>query len=297
MKQAPKSDVRAHLGLLLVQMCFASQAVESKWAMMPQAMGGAGMSPFGVAMWRMVGAAVLFQIASWVTRAQIPKPSDQLKLAGLSLLGIVLNQMLFLKGLQRTTPATAALLAVTIPVSTFAISAVLGRERFQLRSVAGLVCAALGIVALTGVREVDTGAGMIALNCTFYGAYVVFSRSLVQRLSAFTVVTWIFTWGAILFAPLGVRPMIEMMQSAHSWGLVFLVYVVVVPTVMAYWINAWALGRTSASLVTIYVLLQPLFAAALAYLQLGTPLAANFALAAVLVTAGLVLVAYRPMRR
>jgi drug/metabolite transporter (DMT)-like permease len=259
--------------------------------------GGAGMTPYGVAMWRMLGATVFFQLVSVVLRKPVPGLRDQMKLAGLSLLGIVINQMLFLKGLQKTTPGTAALLAVTIPASTFAISALVGRERPTVRSLLGLGCAALGVLVLTGVRRVDEGALLIAVNCSFYGAYVVFSRSVVQRLTAFTVVTWIFTWGTVLFAPLGLRPMTQMVQDAHGWGALFLVYVVIVPTVIAYWINAWALGRTSASLVTIYVLLQPLLAAALAYLQLGTPLVPNFILAGALVTAGLVLVAFRPTQR
>jgi drug/metabolite transporter (DMT)-like permease len=291
--QATSRGWTAHAGLLIVQLCFASQAVESKWAMMPIVAGGAGMPPYGVAMWRMLGATVFFQLLSVVMRKAVPGLRDQAKLAGLSLLGIVLNQMLFLKGLQKTTPATAALLAVTIPASTFAISALVGRERPTVRALLGLLCAGLGVLVLTGIRTVDEGALLIAVNCSFYGAYVVFSRELVQRLSAFTVVTWIFTWGMVLFAPFGVGPMTAMVQTAHGWGVLFLVYVVLVPTVIAYWINAWALGRTSASLVTIYVLLQPLIAAALAYAQLGTPLVANFMLSGALITAGLVLVAAR----
>jgi drug/metabolite transporter (DMT)-like permease len=281
----------SHVALLVVQMCFASQAVESKWAMLPRVSGGAGMSPLGVAMVRMLGACIFFQLLARFRGLAVPVWRDHAKLIGLSILGIVLNQLLFLKGLQRTSPATAALLAVTIPAATFAISALLGREKPSVRGLLGLLCAALGVLTLTGVRSVDEGARLIAVNCTLYAAYVVFSRSMVKRLGAIVIVTWIFTWGALLFAPLGAKPMLELVQGADRMGYLFIGYVILVPTILAYWLNAWALGRTNASLVTMYVLLQPLFAGVLGYLQLRLPLAENFGTALVLVTLGLLLVA------
>jgi drug/metabolite transporter (DMT)-like permease len=289
--------VLTHGGLFIVQACFASQAVESKWAMMPLLQGGAGMSPFGVAMVRMLGACTFFQIAAKVLRLPVPGFRDQAKLAGLSLMGIVLNQILFLTGLTYTTPATAALLAVTIPVATFAISAALGRERPTLRSVLGLFCAATGVFALIGFRKVDAGARLIAINCVFYAAYVVLSRETVKRLSAMVAVTWIFTWGALMFAPFGIMPLIAVVQAATPMHWLFLAYVVLVPTVLAYWLNAWALGRTNASLVTAYVLLQPIMAAGLGYVQLHIPLAPNLGIAGALVTLGLALVSIRPKVR
>jgi drug/metabolite transporter (DMT)-like permease len=285
--------VLTHGGLFIVQACFASQAVESKWAMMPLLQGGAGMSPFGVAMARMLGACTFFQIAAKVLRLPVPGFRDQAKLAGLSLMGIVLNQLLFLTGLTHTTPATAALLAVTIPVATFAISAALGREKPTVRSVMGLACAAAGVFTLIGIRAVDEGARLIAINCVCYAAYVVLSRETVKRLSALVAVTWIFTWGALMFAPFGVMPLITVVRAATPMHWLFLVYVVLVPTVLAYWLNAWALGRTNASLVTVYVLLQPIMAAGLGYVQLHIPLAPNLGTAAVLVTLGLALVSVK----
>jgi drug/metabolite transporter (DMT)-like permease len=45
-----------------------------------------------------------------------------------------------------------------------------------------------------------------------------------------------------------------------------LAYAVIFPTVVAYFLNLWALKRAPASLVAIYVLAQPLIAAALAAL-------------------------------
>ena len=46
-------------------------------------------------------------------------------------------------------------------------------------------------------------------------------------------------------------------------------YIILVPTVGAYYLNAWALERVAASTVAVYIYLQPLIAFALAPLVLG----------------------------
>jgi drug/metabolite transporter (DMT)-like permease len=57
--------------------------------------------------------------------------------------------------------------------------------------------------------------------------------------------------------------------------------------------NAWALARSSATLVTIYIYLQPLIAGLLAWVQLGHTLSRNAGVAAVLILVGLGVVASR----
>src|SRR4029079_11956993 len=102
-----------------------------------------------------------------------------------------------------------------------------------------------------------------------YSAYIVLSRGVIRRLGAFTVVTWLFTWAALLFSPMGALSLVHDAPSftARGWG--FLAYIVIVPTILAYVANAWALGRSSPSLVTVYIYMQPLITAVLAWVQLG----------------------------
>jgi drug/metabolite transporter (DMT)-like permease len=292
-ERTPLSGWKTHAALLAVQVAFASQAVESKLAMMPRAAGGEGMAPQAVAMVRMIGALLFFQ--GWSVARKLPRPSlrDHARLAGLSLLGIVVNQMLFLAGLARTTPSTAALLSVTIPVATAALSILFRKEAFSSRTVLGLVVAGSGVVTLTGVRDVDRGALLITVNCFCYAAYLVFSRDVIQRLGAFTVVTWVFTWGAVLFAPVGLMPLARMLPELTPRGLAFVAYVIAIPTILAYLLNAWALGKSNPTLVTVYIHLQPVLAALLAYFQLGYPVSAKMGIAAVLIAAGVVVVSTR----
>jgi drug/metabolite transporter (DMT)-like permease len=287
-------DLRVHAALVVVQVAFASQAVEGKVLMGPSSAGGEGVSPFAVAMVRMLGAAVFFQAFTRATGTLRPATRrDHGWLAVLSILGIVLNQALFLVGLRMTSPVNVALLSVTIPLFTAAIAVAFGHERASWRLGIGLATSIAGVVWLTGVGSLDRGVLVVLANCVSYSAYIVLSRATIQRLGTLTVVTWIFTWGALLFAPLG---MPDLFAGAASWtprGWGFLAYIVAMPTIVAYLCNAWALERSTPTLVSIYIYVQPVLAALLAWLQLGITVSERLALAAVVIAAGVTLVATR----
>jgi len=70
-------------------------------------------------------------------------------------------------------------------------------------------------------------------------------------------------------------------------------YVVLVPTVGAYYLNAWALMRVSPSTVATYIYLQPLIAFGLAPLVLGEKANARTLVACVLIFAGVGVVTKR----
>jgi drug/metabolite transporter (DMT)-like permease len=286
--------VRVHAALLVVQVAFASQAVEGKIAMGPRVAGGEGISPFAVAMVRMLGATVFFQGFTRATGTlKTTTRRDHFVLAGLSILGIALNQTLFLVGLRMTSPMNAALLSVTIPVFTAAMAVGLGQERASVRLGVGLVTSIVGVVSLTGIHRVDLGALVVVANCVAYSAYIVLSRETIRRLGSLTVVTWIFTWGAILFAPIGMR---DLALGAPEWtprGWMFLAYIVALPTIVAYLCNAWALERSNATLVSIYIYVQPVLAGLLAWAQLGQTPSERLLVASALIAVGVGIVATR----
>jgi drug/metabolite transporter (DMT)-like permease len=290
-----KDTWKVHVSLWIVQVAFASQAVEGKLAMSSAARGGGGVDPVALAMTRMAGAAVFF-LAFTRLRGALARTTtrDKLALAGLSVLGITLNQTLFLVGLHQTSSTAASLLSVTIPVFTATIAVMFRVERASPRLVSGLFLAVVGVVVLTGVRAIDRGAAIVTLNSICYSSYIVLARRIIQRLGALTVVTWIFVFGALSFAPLGAPALVANAAHWSERSCVLVAYIVVVPTIVAYSCNAWALGRSTPSLVTIYVSVQPVLAALLAWAQLGQPITARLVAAAAFILAGVAVVVTRP---
>ncbi len=310
--RAPKSSPMptagaTHAALLVVQFAFASQAVLAKIAMSARDAGGESVIPEALAMMRMLGGAVFFQVLLALRRgpeARDPGAAarrgsggltrkDHLVLAGLSIVGIALNQTLFLVGLRWTSPFAVSLLGATIPVFTAGLSIAFRKESFAWRTALGIALALSGVLWLSGRGAIDKGAVLVSLNSLSYAAYVVLSRDIVLRLGAVRVVAWIFTYGAILFAPLGVGPMLAQVPELSMRGALLVGYIVLVPTILAYSLNAWALGRSSATLVTIYIYLQPLIAGVLAHLLLGEGVSPRAGVAALFILSGLTVVVMR----
>src|SRR2546423_8251083 len=94
---------------------------------------------------RVLGASIAFLILQRTLgrRRKIEK-KDYARLALYSLLGVVLNQFLFVKGLSLTTVINATLLGTTIPVFTLLVSITLGYDRLTLRKALGISLAAAG---------------------------------------------------------------------------------------------------------------------------------------------------------
>ncbi len=65
-----------------------------------------------------------------------------------SLLGVVVNQLIFVKGLSLTTVINATLLGTTIPVFTLLVSIAFRYDRVSLRRIAGITLAACGVIYL-----------------------------------------------------------------------------------------------------------------------------------------------------
>ncbi|HVY45967.1 MAG TPA: DMT family transporter [Minicystis sp.] len=279
-----------HVVLANVQVAFASLAVEGKIAM-----NRYGVSPAALAMTRIAGGAAVFMtlhLASGSPRLRSIR--DAAELALLAVFGIVLNQALFLAGLSRTQPMSATLLVATIPVFVASIAAATGREPLTRRTAAGIAVAFSGVFVLTGFAFPARGDLLVLLNALSYATYVVFAKGALERLGTATVVAWVFTFGAVLFAPFGGA---ALLREAPAWpapALLLVGFIVLVPTVVAYSGSAWALERAPSTLVAVYVYLQPLVTATLAWIQLGTPPEARSGVAAGLILLGVTIVATAP---
>ena len=254
---------------------------------------------------RVFGGAVAFLILSRsLRRIAVGRRSDYLKFALYGLLGVALNQLLFIKGLSLSTVINANLLGTMIPVFTLAGSVLLGRESFSPRVAAGLAVAAAGAAYLVNPFGADfsksstAGNLLLVANAFFYGLYIAISQDAIRRYGALTVITWMFVMANVVTLPVGLYSLRDVQLAsigAHVW--LALLYIVAVPTVLTYYLNAWALGRVEPSVVAVYIYLQPLIALALAPLLLGERPGARTFVAAALIFAGVGIVTIRRRSR
>ena len=89
---------------------------------------------------------ILLGLAYWLER-KIPAKKDWPYLALLGFLGVFLNQILFLNGLNWTTASNASILMPSIPVFASLTAAILGIERLNFKKSLGIGLAVAGALA------------------------------------------------------------------------------------------------------------------------------------------------------
>ena len=287
-----------HLALVAVQLLFGSWPIAGKIALRV-------LPSTGLVALRVGGAAVIFLILqSAMRRARITRKKDYVWLALCSLLGVVLNQFLFVKGLSLTTAINATLLGTTIPVFALLVSILAGNDQFSIRKATGIILAASGVIYLVDPlrtefsRETTLGNLLIVANSFSYGAYIALSKDLLKRYGALTVITWIFVFGSVGTIPVGSFTLAAApLESAGAEVWLAVLYIILAPTVGAYYLNAWALARVEPSTVAIYIYLQPLIAFTLAPLILNERWNSRTWIASALIFAGVAVVTLRARSR
>jgi drug/metabolite transporter (DMT)-like permease len=283
-----------HLALAAAQTGFALFPTLGKLAL-------ASMPPLPLSALRVTFAALLLESIRRLSRAESLEPGDHRRVFLYGLLGISLNQVLFILGLSMTTAINTTILTATIPAFTLGVAVILKREALTASAAVGVLLASAGALVLVNVQNFDwhsryvRGDLLLLGNALSYSLYLVLSRPILAHYRVLTIVSRVFVYGAppiliftlpalLRFSPAAVTPI--------SWAS--LAGVVLVCTVVPYVLNSWALARTGASQVAVYVFLQPLIAATLAIVVLKETLTLRTVVAGLLILAGLAVSVARP---
>ena len=288
---ADRPSERALLGaLVLVQVLFGGLGVAAKLVF-------PFMDPLALALCRLAaGAAILFALERALVRSPMPRGRDLAAFALFALLGVTLNQGLYLAGLARTTATHAILLVATIPAFTLLIAVLLRRERTTWLTVAGLAVSFAGVVVLISGSGVGLGGAslvgdlMVAANALSYSVYLVVSRPALERHDPLTLVSWVFLLGTVEMGLVALPALLDADWAAMTpvgWGA--FAYVILCGSVLTYGLNTWALRHVTASRVASFVYLQPVVGAFLAWLILDEPLGWRVLAAGGLILAGVAL--------
>jgi drug/metabolite transporter (DMT)-like permease len=282
-KSVPPS---VHAALIAVQVMFASLSTVGKLVLRE-------LSPAALITARVLLATTVLLVGRLILDARNGRervaPRDLLELAVHAFFGVTANMLIFIEGLQRTTATNAVVIGTTIPVFTVAVAVILRREAATPLKVLGLVVAFGGAMVIVGWQRFDTRTGqllgnlLIVANSLSFSIYLVISRRLLARYRPLTVVTWTFVFGTLGILPFGARQLVAEVPSLSAGAWLAIGYIALFPTVGTYFLNVFALKRAPASLVAIYIYLQPVVGALLAAAKLHErPSPATFAGAALI---------------
>lgn len=190
------------------------------------------------------------------------------------------NQLLFLIGLNRTSPAHSAWILSTCPIFVLLIAARMGLERITFAKVIGMTLALGGVCYLAGQASARPGAPMAQATLTgdvvtalagiLFSFFAVYGKKATEAYSSITVNGISYMGGGLLLAPIILwrAPAFPFAQITAA-GWCSLVYMAAFPSVVCYLIYYHALTRVSASRVTAFIYLEPVIATLLAVGFLG----------------------------
>jgi drug/metabolite transporter (DMT)-like permease len=246
---------------------------------------------------RIVGAAGLLLVVAKILGRRFPRaPRDLALLALYSLFGVAINQVCFVEGLARTTVTHSAIMNTLIPAWTLLFAVLLGRERMSTQKALSLLLAIAGVFLVIRPERASfssatfVGDLLTMANSMSYSFFLVISKRMMHRVDAVAATAVMFAFGALPIALYGGGTLAGMALSAVSpaawaWGA----FIVLFPTVGAYVLISWTLARAEASLVALFVYLQPLIASFLGVVFQGEELSLRTIAGAGLIFAGVYL--------
>jgi drug/metabolite transporter (DMT)-like permease len=228
-------------------------------------------------------------------------PRDALgPLALMGFVGVALHQLLQAYALRLTSAVSTGWLVGLIPVWSALLAAVLLRERFGPRKIAGLVVGFAGAVLV--VTHGDFGAGLLSLPSTRgdllvlastlnWAVYSVMGHATIRRLGPTRATAGAMLMGWLMLAPVFVASAgwsDYARLSPSGWGA--LLFLGLAASGLGYLFWYGALERVETSRVAALLYLEPLVTLAAAVVLIGEPVGLATVVGGLTVMGGVVLV-------
>jgi drug/metabolite transporter (DMT)-like permease len=289
----------AHLSLLAANIIYGLNYSIAK-AVMPD-----HIKPFALVSLRSISAAALF----WITSLFIPKEpvnrKDLLFLFSCSFFGVVINQTLFLVGLDMTTPVNSSIILSTNPIFAFIFAALILKEKITFLKGTGLAIGLSGVLLLilqNGVPDLGSstflGDIFSMVNTISWAFYTVIIKKMLEKYHPVTVMKWTFLFGMLTNIPAG-----YFQWSKMDWSSIPLTawlqigFVIVGATYLGYLLITFGLRRLSPTIVSTYTYTQPIIAAYLATIMGQDHINLVMIISALLIFAGVFVVSFQKKNR
>jgi drug/metabolite transporter (DMT)-like permease len=255
------------------------------------------IDPFAVAFVRVLVATPLFFMAlAWQGQPILPTVAELRAALPLGVTGVLANQIFFITGIRRTTPAHSALVVSLLPVAALLLAAFLLGEKLTPLKVTGVLVAFAGIF-LISIRDGwsfsrDTLGGDLLTLCGVcaFAYYTVAGKKVIPRIGVLRTTALCFLIGGALMLPLVISRALHQdwgSVSPRGWGA--LAYVVFAATFLCYLLYYGALSRIESGKVAAFTYLQPVLAGITSYLILDESIQGHFVLGGIAVLTGVYL--------
>lgn len=252
---------------------------------------------------RCVGAALVFwAISLFMPREHVGR-RDLVVIILAGLLGFVVSQTLTAWALVYTTPVYFSLIATLTPIATMLLAAVFLGEGITGTKLAGVLIGIAGAAMMVVLKWQSTegsndllGIFLALLSLLTWAVYLIITRRVSQKYTALTQMKWVFLASAVVVLPYtipefaGTRLYGGPFDSEWLLGASAMLFIVLLATVLGYFLIPFAMKSLKATTVSVYTNLQPVVASLVAIAMQQDVLTWDKPVAALLVITGAYLV-------
>lgn len=226
------------------------------------------MSANGIIVVRLIGGCLLMWASSLFVKCVRIDRSDWLKLALGGAIGLFSFIYLFVTSLRYGNPIDISIIMTLPPVFVILIGVIFLHRRPSLLEYVGVVVSMAGAVVVilagqAGKNGSDNLLGdLLAVASTLcYAFYLVILEGPTQKYRPVNLLRWVFLFAAIpaIFLVPGMQHM-PILHTAQAAPWLEIVFILVCPTFLAYFLVQPAIKMIGSELVSLYQYLLPVFA-------------------------------------
>lgn len=290
-------DKKAHVALAAVALIYGANYIIARDVMVREI-----IQPNAFILLRVVAATLLFFILH--KRYDGFSKQDHIRMVLCGLTGVATNQLLFFNGLKLSGPIQSALIMTTTPVLVYLIAVVIGRSKFLWHKIFGISLGMLGAGLIIWQKDIGNfehawlGNIMVFINASSYAVYLIIAQSLMTKHPPVQVLKYVFAYGLLFVIPFALPSVAATKFHEIGYGeSLSILYVLLFTTYLAYRLNGFALGRVNATVVSIYLYLQPVVATLLSLFLAVEGLSMKKMIAAGLILVSILLVSREKLGR
>jgi drug/metabolite transporter (DMT)-like permease len=229
------------------------------------------VSPMTYMAVRCLGAAVVFWIISCFMKQEKVERHDLMVILVGGLMGVVVSQTLTAWALDYTSPVYFSLIATLTPVAVMLMAALFIGERITGMKFLGVLLGIGGAILMVIMGQ-TSGSGsndllgiiLAILSVLTWAVYMIITRKVAQKYTPVTQMKYVFLISAVVTVPLAWPELSQQpLFSAETFGwdgALEMAFIVLLATVLGYFLIPFAMKSLSATTVSIYTNLQPMVA-------------------------------------
>lgn len=261
------SNSKAYIGHILVFTTIIIYSFNTNFMkiLIPDQIGA-----FGLVVSRCLVTTICFWLIGFFVKEdkeKRPTTKDTLMIMLGGALGIGLNLLLYIKGLEMTGPIDTIVIRTLQPIIVMAIAAIFLHKKISKLRIIGIILGILGTLYISlaphtkGVQDSFTGDILVFISTVGTAIYLIVIKPYTAKYKSVTIMKWMSLAALIVALPFGTKEFINAPLFHNPFSLVIWAefgYIMIIASMVAYLFAVQALHYVSALTQSSYIYILPI---------------------------------------